>query len=51
MDVGYIFGNATGNDASLRAYWSNTGFSAGVLHDVPNESRLEPKEWGTATVE
>lgn len=51
MDLGYIYGNAAGNEASVRSYWSNNGFSAGVLHDVPNESRLEPQEWGTATVE
>jgi len=51
LDFGYIFGNAAGSEASLRAYWTNKGFSAGVLHDTPNESRLEPAEWGTATVE
>lgn len=51
LDFGYIFGNAAGSEASLRAYWTNTGFSAGVLHDIPNEARLEPGEWGTATVE
>lgn len=51
LDVGYLFGNATGNDVSVRAYWSNGGFAAGVVHDVPNESRLVPGEWGTATVE
>ncbi|MBI4025438.1 MAG: hypothetical protein HY360_10695 [Verrucomicrobia bacterium] len=51
MDFGYIFGNATGQAVSLRAYWSNNSFSANVVADVPNESRLEPKEWGLATVE
>ena len=51
MDVGYIFGNATGTQTSVRAYWSNNGFSANIVADVPNESRLEPKEWGAATVE
>jgi hypothetical protein len=51
LDFGYIFGNANGSEASLRAYWTNKGFSAGVLHDIPNESKLEPAEWGTATVE
>ena len=51
FDVGYVFGNATGTQAALRAYWSNNGFSANVVNDVPNESRLEPAEWGTATVE
>ncbi len=50
-DVGYIFGNATGTRAAVRAYWSNNGFSANVVDDIPNESRLEPHEWGEATVE
>ena len=51
MDLGYIFGNTTGNKAAARAYWSNNSFSANVLNDIPNESRLEPHEWGTVTVE
>lgn len=34
-----------------RSYWSNNGFSANVLNDVPNESKLEPAEWGEAEVE
>lgn len=51
MDLGYIFGNAAGTQAALRAYWTNNSFSANVTNDIPNESRLEPAEWGTATVE
>jgi len=51
MDLGYLFGNATGSQIALRAYWTNNSFSANVTNDVPNESRLEPAEWGTATVE
>jgi hypothetical protein len=51
IDVGYIFGNNTGVKATGRAYWANTGFSAGVLNDIPNESRLVPNEWGEAEVE
>jgi hypothetical protein len=51
MDVGYIFGNKTGARATLRTYWTNNSFSANVLNDVPNESRLEPHEWGEAVVE
>lgn len=51
MDVGYIFGNAEGTRAALRAYARNEGFSAGVVNDIPNESRLEPRHWGVATVE
>jgi hypothetical protein len=51
IDVGYIFGNNTGVKATGRAYWANTGFAAGVLNDIPNESRLVPNEWGEAEVE
>jgi DNA-binding beta-propeller fold protein YncE len=51
MDVGYIFGNATGTRAARRAYWSNSSFEAAVVDDIPDESRLAPKEWGTANVE
>ncbi len=51
MDVGYIFGNPTGNTTALRAYWSNKSFTAGVTQDVPHEARLEPAQWGNATVE
>ena len=51
MDVGYIFGNQTGNTTALRAYWSNKSFTAGVTQDVPHEARLEPAQWGSATVE
>lgn len=51
MDLGYLFGNATGSQVALRAYWMNNSFSANVTNDVPNESRLEPAEWGSALVE
>ena len=51
LDLGYIFGNTTGTKATGRLYWTNTGFAAGVLNDIPTESRLVPNEWGTATVE
>jgi hypothetical protein len=51
LDVGYIYGNATGNAVSARSYWMNNSFSANVTADIPNESRLEPAEWGTAVVE
>ena len=51
MDLGYLFGNATGSQVALRAYWMNNSFSANVTNDVPNESRLEPAEWGRALVE
>jgi len=51
VDDRCLCGNATGSQVSLRAYWINNSFSANVTNDVPNESRLEPHEWGTATVE
>ncbi len=52
LDAGYIFGNAQGvGKAVRRAYLFNNSFSANVVDDIPNESRLEPKEWGEATVE
>jgi hypothetical protein len=51
LDFGYLFGNETGNQCAQRAYWSNSGPTAGIIGDVPSESRLEPNQWGTATVE
>ncbi len=51
-DLGYVFGNARGaNKAVRRAYLFNNSFSANIVDDIPNESRLEPQEWGEATVE
>jgi len=51
MDVGYIFGNKEGNMTMNRAYWSNNGFAANVVQDVPNEILMVPEEWGKAVVE
>jgi len=51
MDLGYIYGNVEGTQATARSYWSNNGFSANVLKDVPSESRLEPAAWGEVVVE
>ena len=51
MDLGYLFGNSKGTRVNLRAYLHNDSFSAGVVDDIPHESRLEPEEWGTADVE
>jgi hypothetical protein len=51
LDLGYIFGNAEGTRAAKRLYLQNHSFSANVVDDIPNESRLEPAEWGIATVE
>ena len=51
LDVGYIFGNETGNTTATRVYWSNHSFSSAVTQDVPNEARFEPAQWGEAVVE
>ena len=51
MDVGVLYGNAPGTQVSARSYWTNNSFSANVTNDVPNESRLEPQEWGSAVIE
>ncbi len=51
IDFGYLYGNATGTATAVRSYWTNNGFSAGVTNDVPNESKVEPSQWGVATVE
>jgi YD repeat-containing protein len=40
-----------GNALPAGAYLSNNSFSANVVDDIPNEARLEPKEWGEAAVE
>lgn len=50
-DLGYIFGNASGTQAMIRAYWINNGFTANVVDDIPHESRLEPNAWGEAQIE
>lgn len=51
LDLGYIFGNAEGTRTAARAYLFNDSFSAHVIDDIPNESRLEPACWGEATVD
>lgn len=51
LDLGYLFGNEKGTQSAARAYWCNNSFSANVTYDIPNESRLEPAEWGEAVVE
>jgi hypothetical protein len=51
LDLGYLFGNATGSQCGQRAYWSNTSPTSGIIGDIPSESRLEPAQWGPATVE
>lgn len=51
LDLGYIFGNAEGTRTAVRVYLFNTSFTAGVVNDIPCESRLEPDRWGEALVE
>jgi hypothetical protein len=51
MDVGYLFGNAGGNQIAQRLYWSNASPTSGIIGDVPSEARLEPDRWGTVIVE
>jgi hypothetical protein len=51
MDFGVIYGNETGTRTSLRSYWMNNSATANITYDVPSEARLEPAEWGTATIE
>jgi hypothetical protein len=51
MDVGYIYGNANGTQSMKRSYWHNNSFTANIVNDIPNESRLQPGEWGKVNVE
>ena len=51
LDIGYLYGNVTGSMVAARSYWNNNGFSANVVNDIPNESRLEPALWGKASVD
>lgn len=51
LDVGYRFGNETGTVCAQRAYWSNTSALSAIIYDVPSETRMEPDNWGTATIE
>jgi hypothetical protein len=51
LDLGYIFGNVGGTRTAARAYLFNRSFSAGIVDDIPHESRIEPKEWGEVKVE
>lgn len=50
LDLGYVFGNAAGTRTAMRAYLYNDSFTSNITDDIPHESRLEPAEWGTATV-
>ncbi|MCA9270673.1 MAG: hypothetical protein KDA41_19460 [Planctomycetales bacterium] len=43
-DFGVVFGDAEGNDANLRSYWSNQ--STGLVDDIPGEIMLSPNLWG-----
>ena len=47
-DVGVLFGDG-GTQTVSRQYWSNK--ATGLVNDVPGEADLEPKAWGTFTLE
>ena len=49
MDVGCIFRNQPGNQG--RGHVGREAVACPITYDIPNESRLEPTEWGTAAVE
>jgi len=51
LDLGYRFGDQAGQRAGQRIYWSNHSALSGIIYDVPSEIRMEPANWGTATVE
>lgn len=51
LDVGYLFGNSAGSRCAQRVYWSNNSPTANIIDDIPNESRLEPANWGNALLE
>jgi hypothetical protein len=51
LDVGYLFGNSTGNRCAQRAYWANNSPTSNIIDDIPSESRLEPAQWGNALLE
>ena len=51
IDLGFVCGNAVGTQGAVRSSLFNRSFSANVVNDIPNESRLEPADWGLGTVE
>jgi len=51
LDLGYRFGDEHGERAGQRLYWSNQSPLSRIIYDVPSEIRMEPANWGTATVE
>jgi len=51
LDLGFRFGNETGNAVAQRAYVWNSSPLTMIIYDVPSETRMEPANWGTATVE
>ncbi len=51
LDLGYRFGNETGNAVAQRAYVWNSSPLTMIIYDIPSETRMEPANWGTATVE
>lgn len=47
--AGVIFSDATGTNRTSRLYWYDK--TTGLVSDVPSEARLEPKNWGTITLD
>ncbi len=48
-DVGVLFSDNLGAKCVLRAYWSNK--DTNITSDLPSETRLQPRNWGTVNVE
>ncbi len=49
FDFGILYGDTGGNMTILRAYWANQ--DTAINNDTPTESRIQPANLGTATVE
>jgi hypothetical protein len=45
LDVGVLFGDPTGMQTALRAYWVNR--DTNIVADIPSEARLQPANWGS----
>lgn len=48
-DLGVLFSNDGGTNTAARTYYFN--HNAGILGDLPSESRLQPLDWGTLEAE
>jgi len=47
--VGVIYSDPSGANRAARLYWHNK--NTGLVSDVPSESRLETKHWGTISLD